>query len=91
MDRRKQAQWGRIGGLVRASRYPAVELTRHAREGFMERFRQEVDPNETLPPEEREQRALAARAAYMKRLAMKSWEKRHAATHDRLRAAVSDS
>jgi hypothetical protein len=57
---------GRVGGFVRASRYPAAELTGPAREGFLKRF----EPPETgLSEEERQRRTEAALKAHMAKLA----------------------
>jgi hypothetical protein len=46
--------------------------TRLARETFLKRFEKEVDPDGTLPPEERRQRAEHAKRAYMLKLAKRS-------------------
>ena len=46
--------------------------TRPARETFLKRFEKEVDPDGTLPPEERRQRAEHAKRAYMLQLAKRS-------------------
>jgi hypothetical protein len=46
--------------------------TRPAREAFLKRFEKEVDPDGTLPPEERLQRAEHAKRAYMLQLAKRS-------------------
>ena len=46
--------------------------TRPARETFLKRFEEEVDPHGTLPPEERRQRAEHAKRAYMLQLAKRS-------------------
>ena len=46
--------------------------TRPAREAFLKRFEKEVDPDGTLPPEERRQRAEHAKRAYMLQLAKRS-------------------
>ena len=69
---RKRADAGRIGGLTTASRHDARELTKPATAGFLARFEREVDPDGVLPREERQRRALAARRAHMRRLAMRS-------------------
>jgi hypothetical protein len=42
--------------------------TRPAREAFLRRFEKEVDPDGTLPPEERARRASHALRAYMLKL-----------------------
>jgi hypothetical protein len=46
--------------------------TRPAREAFLRRFEREVDPDGTLPPDERHRRAEHAKRAYMLRLAKKA-------------------
>ena len=46
--------------------------TRPARETFLRRFEKQVDPDDTLPPEERRQRAEHAKRAYMLQLAKRS-------------------
>jgi hypothetical protein len=46
--------------------------TRPARDAFLARFEKEVDPDGTLPPEERRQRAEHAKRAYMLQLAKRS-------------------
>jgi len=45
------------------------EITAAARAAFLARFETEVDPDSTLPPEERQRRAEHARSAYFTRLA----------------------
>ena len=52
--------------------------TRPAREAFLRRFEKEVDPNGTLPAEERQQRAEHAKRAYMLQLAKRSASARRA-------------
>lgn len=47
-----------------------------ARRAFMDRFEQEVDPDGTLPPSERAERAEHAKKAYFTRLALKSAQAR---------------
>ena len=46
--------------------------TAPARRAFLDRFEREVDPEGTLPPEERARRAEHARKAYFAALALKS-------------------
>jgi hypothetical protein len=46
--------------------------TRPAREAFIRRFEKEVDPDGTLAPQERRQRAEHAKRAYMLQLAKRS-------------------
>lgn len=54
--------------------------TAPAREAAMKRFEAQVDPDGTLPPEERARRATAARKAYFAALALKSARARRRAT-----------
>jgi hypothetical protein len=49
-----------------------------ARRAFADRFTREVDPNNELPPAERERRAAHARKAYYTRLAFASAKARRA-------------
>lgn len=46
--------------------------TRPGRDAFLARFEREVDPDDLLPIDERRRRALAARRAYMTKLAYRS-------------------
>jgi hypothetical protein len=62
----------RLGAFVLHSRYSSREITAPARAKFLERFLDEVDPDRTLPDEERHRRAEHARRAYFARLALKS-------------------
>ncbi len=66
----------RIGGLTLAATHDARHYTAAARKAFLCRFEREVDPDGTLPPEERERRAQAARSAYFAKLALKSAQRR---------------
>lgn len=50
--------------------------TAPARQAFLSRFEQEVDPNGELNPQERARRAANARRAYFRRLAVKSAQAR---------------
>jgi hypothetical protein len=71
-DPRMMSLRGRIGAFVlHASRDPR-ETTAKARATFLARFERDVDPDGSLPPEERQRRALAARKAHFERLALKS-------------------
>ena len=63
---------GRIGAWAQKARHDAREMTKAARAKFLERFYDEVDPDRTLEPQERERRARAARQAYFARLAYRS-------------------
>lgn len=48
---------------------------RPAHAAFLAKFEREVDPDGSLPPDERERRAKHALAAYMTRLALRSRRK----------------
>ncbi|MFI6594897.1 hypothetical protein ACIBHX_01545 [Nonomuraea sp. NPDC050536] len=52
--------------------------TKPGRDAFLARFEKQVDPDGTLPVEERKRRATSARKAYMQALAMKSRKTREA-------------
>ncbi len=68
-DPEEMAQRGRIGAYVTHSRHDSRELTAPAREAFLTKFENEVDPDGTLAPEERRRRAEHARRAHMARIA----------------------
>ena len=59
----------RIGAYRLHSKYDSRELTAAARRAFMTRFEEQVDPQRTLPSEERARRATMARKAHFTRLA----------------------
>src|SRR6266508_5594217 len=52
------------------ARHDARETTAKARAAFLARFEREVDPDGTLPPQERARRAEHARSAYFARLSL---------------------
>lgn len=54
--------------------------TKPARDGFLARFEDQVDPERTLDPAERARRAESARKAHMLRLAKRSAEARRRAS-----------
>jgi hypothetical protein len=56
-----------------------VAGTAAARARFLDRFEREVDPDGTLPPDERAKRAEHARKAYFARLALASAKARRKA------------
>src|SRR5580704_17437219 len=58
--------------VSRARTHDRAARTRPARETFLKRFEKQVDPDGTLPPEERRQRAEHAKRAYMLQLAKRS-------------------
>jgi hypothetical protein len=55
-----------------ARTYDRSARTRPAREAFLKRFETEVDPDGTLPPQERRERADHALRAYMLQLAKRA-------------------
>ena len=64
---------GRIAAEISWARtHDRAARTRPARETFLKRFEKEVDPDGTMPPEERRQRAEHAKRAYMLQLAKRS-------------------
>lgn len=54
------------------------EVTRPAREAFLRKFEQEVDPDGVLPAPERARRAAQARKAYFTGLSLKASKARSA-------------
>lgn len=69
----ERQQIGRIGGLVSwANTDDRTARTQPARDAFLKRFEDEVDPERRLSPQERAKRAEAARKAHFARLALKS-------------------
>lgn len=60
---------------LHAKRDPKV-TTEAARRAFLDRFDHEVDPDGSLPADERARRAEAARRAYFTRLALRSSQAR---------------
>lgn len=68
---------GRIGAHESWARTTdRAARTRNGRRAFLARFEAEVDPDGTLPPAERAERAEHARRAYFQRLALRSAQSR---------------
>ena len=63
---------GRIGAHLLHATHDSRRLTEKARASFMASFERQVDPDGTLPADERRRRAAHARAAYFARLARSS-------------------
>jgi hypothetical protein len=64
---------GRAGALKSWSQTSdKAARTKPGRDAFLDKFAREVDPDGTLPEEERRERALYARRAYMTKLARQS-------------------
>jgi hypothetical protein len=71
-DAAERSQVARIGAYTQHARHDVRETTQPARDAFLARFLDEVDPRRELPAHERDRRALAARKAYFAKLAYKS-------------------
>lgn len=78
MTPEERSRKARIGAYARAAQYDGRVVTRRAREAFLAKFEQEVDPDGVLAPEERARRAEAAKKSYMLRLAERSVKARKA-------------
>lgn len=73
MTKRSEAsKRGYLGAMVLHSQYSSVDLTRNAREKFLQRFEDMVDPERALPEDERHRRAEYAKRAYFAEMAAKS-------------------
>jgi hypothetical protein len=62
----------RVGAYSLHSKYDSREITAPARRRFLQKFLDEVDPEQVLPEAERQRRAEHARKAYFARLALAS-------------------
>ena len=62
----------RLAAYEQQAKHDTRETTRKARESFLARFEEQVDPDRELPEAERQRRALAARKAHFTRLALRS-------------------
>ena len=67
---------GRAGAFAQHAKHDVRETTQAARDAFLRRFEDEVDPDRKLTESERRRRALAARKAHMTLLALKSAQAR---------------
>lgn len=65
-----------------------TDRTSAGRAAFADRFEREVDPEGVLPPDERAQRAKAAKSAYFTALALKSSKSRGGGESGRTRSAA---
>lgn len=74
----QRSHQARMAAHVLHSRYDGRALTAAAREAFLTKFEREVDPDGTLPADERERRAQQARKAHFARLALASARARRA-------------
>jgi hypothetical protein len=78
----------RIGAYELHAQYDPVETTAKARQTFLARFLDQVDPDQSLPEAERQRRAVAARKAHFARLALKSARSR---SKGKRKATVADA
>lgn len=72
------SQAARRAALIGHSRHDPRVTSYAGRQAFLERFEREVDPDGTLPPDERARRAARAKKAYFIGLAQKSAKVRRA-------------
>jgi hypothetical protein len=79
-DREGSGRARLIASLAANSRWAKEEdrsaATQAARDGLQRRFEDQVDPDRTLPADERAKRADSARRAHFQRLALKSAQAR---------------
>lgn len=88
----ERALRARLGGLTRWSTVSdRSAATQPGRSAFDARFEREVDPDSTLPLQERALRAEAARKAYFTKLALKSATSRRKASEARQRAEAAEA
>jgi hypothetical protein len=72
LDAKQRSQRARLAGLSRSAKYDGREVTAQARATFLDSFGQQVDPDGSLSPAERDRRATAARRAHFVRMAFES-------------------
>jgi hypothetical protein len=68
----------RVGAYSLHAKYDSREITRAAREAFLKKWIDQVDPDRSLTEDERLRRAEAALKAHMAQLALKSAKVRSA-------------
>lgn len=71
---------GRLGAYSQHAKHDVVETTKAARAARDKKFVDQVDPERTLDPNERDRRVKAARKAHFTRLALLSAQARRRAT-----------
>ena len=79
----QREQQARLADYAMHARNDPRDTTRKAREAFLQRFEDEVDPDRSLPARERERRAAAARKAHFVRLALRSSQVRRSRRPER--------
>jgi hypothetical protein len=85
----ERSLWARAAAYRLHSLYDSRDLTANARAAFDDRFARQVDPDGSLPEEERRRRADCARKAYFAALAAKSARARRDRSMKRLKAKPS--
>ena len=61
--------WASVAANERWAKEPdRAAATQAARDAFIQKFYDQVDPDRALPPEERHKRAMAARSAFYARI-----------------------
>jgi hypothetical protein len=82
LSKSERSIFGRIGGLSTVALAPSASaVSAPARKAFLQKFYDATDPS--LPPEERERQAAAARKAHMTRLSYLAVKKRRIAAEAR--------
>jgi hypothetical protein len=81
----------RIGAFAQKAQHDPRETTARAREAFLARFLNAVDPDGLLSTEERQRRAEYARRAHMARLALASSRARSAVKQPKQNAVSGTS
>jgi len=68
----------RLGAYAMHAKHDVQRTSAAGREAFLAKFEHQVDPDGSLPEDERTRRAIAARRAYFARLALASSRARRA-------------
>ena len=79
MTPEERSQISRMGAHALHSRYDSRAMSQPARDAFMGRFEDEVDPDRVLPEAERRRRVEHAKRLYFTRLAFRSAKARRKA------------
>lgn len=77
-DESRRSAQARVAALTRIANEGGHKVAAHLNEGKLERYMRKVDPDQSLPLNERTKRAEALLRADMQRLAIKSAEARRA-------------
>jgi hypothetical protein len=68
----------RVGAYSLHAKYDSREITKAAREAFLQKWIDQVDPDRSLPEDDRLRRAESALKAHMAKLALRSAKVRSA-------------